>query len=256
SIFIIFSALINLNIISHNSNKVQDENVKSSGIWATLDLTNPIGINETPHTYNSIINVQGRLFNRIFDTGKENYTIALEIDDIVNSSIAGITDSNGDFQIDYTIDPSLDIFSSHKIEAYVLFPPPSVSVEYRTYYTITVNTTSYFDVNDLIDAKLIGESFDFDGDDYLRYAGGAGIPASSINYFWYDGAVIVDNNTVSTDLTGLIQPISIPDIGIADLDLKLTFQSPPEIGYSEVLFADTKVFSNISCIWNLSSTIR
>ena len=256
SIFIIFPALINANMFGYNLNSVQDEKVRSSGIWATLDLTNPIGINNSLFTHNSIISVQGRLFNRIFDTGKENYTIAIEIDDIVNSSITGITDANGEFQIDYTIDPSLDIYSSHKIEAYVLFPPPSVSVEYRTYYTITVNTTSYFDVNAPTDAKLIGESFDFDADDYLRYLGGTGIPTSSINYYWYDGAVIVDNNTVSADLTGLIQPISIPDIGIADLDLKLTFQLPPEIGYSETLFTDTKMFSNISCIWDLPTTIR
>ncbi len=254
SIFIISPALVNLNMLTNYSNSVQDDRVKSSGIWATLDLTNPIGINNSRFTHNSIINVQGRLFNRIFDTGKVGYTIAIEIDDIVYSSITGVTDFNGAFQIDYTIDPSLDIYSFHKIEAFVLSPPDNV--EYRTYYTIFVNTTSYFDVNAPSDAKLICEFFDFDADDYLRYLDGTGIPFSSINYFWYDGAFIVDNNIVSTDFTGLIQPIPIPNIGIADLDLKLTFQSPPEIGYSEVLFTETKLFSNISCIWNLPTTIR
>ena len=255
SIFIISPALINLNMSGFYSNSAQDDRVKSSGIWATLDLTNPIDINNSRFTHNQIINVSGRLYNRINGTGKEGYPIAIEIDDIVNWSINGVTDSNGDFQINYTIDPSLDIYSSHKIEAIVLSPPPDVSVEYRTHYTIFVNTTSYFDVNAPSDAKLIGEFFDFDADDYLRYSDGNGIPSSSINYFWYDGAVIVDNNIVSTDINGLIQPISIPDIGIADLDLKLTFQSPPEIGYSETLFTETKVFSNITCIWDLPSTI-
>ena len=254
SIFIITPALINLNMFSYFSNSVQDDKVKSSGFQATLDLTNPIGINNSRFTHNSIINVQGRLFNRINDTGKEGYTVAIEIDDIVYTSITGITDSNGDFQIDYTIDPTLDIYSSHKIEVIVISPP--ITVEYRTYYTIFVNTTSYFDVNAPSDAKLIGEFFDFDADDYLRYLDGTGIPFSSLNYFWYDGAFIVDTNIVSTDSTGLILPIPIPNIGIADLDLKLTFQSPPEIGYSEVLFTETKLFSNISCIWNLPSTIR
>jgi hypothetical protein len=254
SIFIISPALADLNILSHYSNNVNDDSVKSSGIWATLDLTNPIGINNSRFTHNSLINVQGRLFNRIFDTGKVNYTVAIEIDDIVYSSITDVTDSNGDFQIDYTIDPSLNIYSSHKIEVLVISPPDNV--EYRTYYSIFVNTTSYFDVNAPFGAKLIGESFDFDADDYLRYLDGTGIPSSPINYFWYDGAVVVDNNIVPTDITGLIQPISIPDIGIADLDLKLTFQSPPEIGYSETLLTDTKLFSNITCIWDLPSTIR
>ncbi len=254
SIFIISPALVNLNLFSYFSNSIQDDKVKSSGFQATLDLTNPIGINNSRFTHNSIINVQGRLFNRINDTGKDGYTVAIEIDDIVYSSITGVTDFNGDFQIDYTIDTSLDIYSSHKIEAIVLSPP--ITVEYRTYYTIFVNTTSYFDVNAPSDAKLIGEFFDFDADDYLRYLDGTGIPFSSLNYFWYDGAFIVDTNIVSTDSTGLILPIPIPNIGIADLDLKLTFQSPPEIGYSEVLFTETKLFSNISCIWNLPSTIR
>ena len=254
SIFIITPALINLNIFSYFSSSVQDDKVKSSGFQATLDLTNPIGINNSRFTHNSIINVQGRLFNRLNDTGKEGYTVAIEIDDIVYTSITGITDSNGDFQINYTIDPTLDIYFSHKIEAVVISPP--ITVEYRTYYTIFVNTTSYFDVNAPSDAKLIGEFFDFDADDYLRYLDGRGIPFSSINYFWYDGAVTVDSNTVSTDITGLIQPIPIPDIGTADLVLNLTFQSPPEIGYSETLFTDTKLFSNITCIWDLPSTIR
>ncbi len=253
SIFIIFQALLNFNLLDFSIYSVQDNRIKNSGIWATLDLTNPIDINNSRFTHNRVIYVQGRLFNRIFDTGKLGYTIAIEIDDIVYSSINGVTDSNGDFQIDYTIDPSLDIYSSHKIEAIVISPPDSV--EYRTYYTFFVNTTSYFDVNAPSDAKLIGEFFDFDADDYLRLLDGSGIPSSSIDYFWYDGAVIVDSNIVSTDITGLIQPIPIPDIGTADLDLKLTFQSLPEIGYSETLFTETKVFSNITCIWNLPSTI-
>ena len=130
SILIITPALINLNMFSYFSNCVQDDKVKSSGFQATLDLTNPIGINNSRFTHNSIINVQGRLFNRINDTGKEGYTVAIEIDDIIYTSINGITDSNGDFQIDYTIDPTLDIYSSHKIEAVVISPP--ITVEYRT----------------------------------------------------------------------------------------------------------------------------
>ncbi|GAG64861.1 unnamed protein product, partial [marine sediment metagenome] len=111
SIFIISPALVNLNLFSYFSNSIQDDKVKSSGFQATLDLTNPIGINNSRFTHNSIINVQGRLFNRINDTGKDGYTVAIEIDDIVYSSITGVTDFNGDFQIDYTIDTSLDIFS-------------------------------------------------------------------------------------------------------------------------------------------------
>jgi len=234
----------------------QDQDIKSSSIWATLDLTNPIGINNSRFTHNTLISIQGRLFSRIPPyPGESGYTVAIEVDDVVDYSNTDVTDPSGYFQLDYVIDPSLNIYTSHKIEAIVIDPTPD-NVEYRTYYTIFLNTTSYFDVNAITDAKLIGEIFDFDADDYLRYLDGTGIPSSSINYFWYDGAVIIDNSTVSTDITGLIQPISVPDIGTADLDLKLTFQSPPEIGYNETLFIDTKLFSNISCIWDLPSTIR
>jgi len=257
SIFILFPTLINLQTSDYHFRYHEDQDLKSSGIWATLDLTNPIGINNSRFTHDTLISVQGRLFNRIppGGEGKPGYTVAIEVDDIVYSSFNDVTDLNGYFQIDYTVDPSLNIYSSHKIEATVIDSTPD-NVEYRTYYTIYVNTTSYFDVNSPSSAKLIGEFFDFDFDDYLRYLDGTGIPFSLINYYWYDGPVIVDSNFVSTDGSGLIQSIFIPDMGITTLELKLMFASPPDIGYSESYFSNTKLFSNISCIWDLPSTIR
>jgi len=256
-IFIVIPSMINLQTSNNLATQNKDQDVKSSGIWATLDLTNPGGINNSRFTHDTLISVQGRLFNRIppGGEGKPNYTVAIEVDDVVYSSFNDVTDLNGYFQIDYNIDPSLNIYSSHKIEATVIDSTPD-SVEYRTHYIIYVNTTSYFDVNTPSSAKLIGEFFDFDFDDYLRYYDGTGIPSSLINYYWYDGPVVVDNNFVSTDGFGLIQPIFIPDIGITTLDLNLRYASPPEVGYSEITLTDTKLFSNISCIWNLPSTIR
>jgi len=249
------SMLFYTNYYTNNSHYIQ-EKPKSSGVWATLDLDDPPGLNETTHQTNSVINVQGRLYNLFDGFGKPGYTVIIYVDGTPYSSFTDITDGNGDFNIAFTVDPFLDVYTPHILEVIVDSPIPPGDVDYTSYYSITINTTSYFDVNTPSDAKLIGEFFDFDSDDYLRYLNGNGIPFSSINYFWYDGAVTVDSNTVSTDITGLIQPIPIPDIGTADLDLKLTFQSLPEIGYSEVLFTETKLFSNISCIWNLPSTIR
>ncbi len=256
-IFILFPTMVNLQTSDYQTTHFHDQEIKTSGIWATLDLINPVGINNSRFTHDTLISIQGRLFNRIppGGEGKPGYTVAIEVDDIVYSSFYDVTDLNGYFQIDYIIDPSLNIYSSHKIEATVIDPTPD-SVEYRTHYIIYVNTTSYFDVNAPFSAKLIGEFFDFDFDDYLRYFDDSGIPSSLINYYWYDGPVIVDNSFVFTDGSGLIDPIYIPDIGIADLDLRLTFESPPDIGYSEALLTDTKLFSNISCIWDLPSTIR
>jgi hypothetical protein len=243
------------NYYTNNSHYAQ-EKPKSSGVWATLDLDDPPGLNETTHQTNSVIYVQGRLYNLFDGFGKPDYTVIIYVDGTPYSSFNDITDGNGDFNIAFTVDPFLDVYTPHILEVIVDSPIPPGDVDYTSYYSITINTTSYFDVNTPSDAKLIGESFDFDSDDYLRYLNGNGIPFSSINYFWYDGAITVDSNTVSTDITGLIQPIPIPDIGTADLVLNLTFQSSPEIGYNETLFTDTKLFSNITCIWDLPSTIR
>ncbi len=253
-IFILFPAMINLRESNYHTTHFQDQYIKSSGIWATLDLTNPTGINNSRFTHNTIISIQGRLFNRINDTGKQGYVVAIEVDDVVYSSINDTTDFNGDFEIIYTIDPSLNIYSSHKIEATVLSPPNTV--EYRTYYVIDVNTTSFFNINEPFTPKLTGEDFNFDLDGYLRFFNGTGIPSASINYYWYDGPTVIDSNLILTDGVGLIQSISIPDVGIDDLDLKLTFESPPEINYTEIFLSDTKLFANISCIWDLPTTIR
>ncbi|NVM17815.1 MAG: hypothetical protein HWN80_08865 [Candidatus Lokiarchaeota archaeon] len=255
-IFIIFPSLPNLQMPNYQILHNKDQNIKSSGIWATLDLINPVGINNSRFTHNSIISVQGRLFNRIppGGEGKPDYAVAIEVDDVVFSNFNDVTDSNGYFQIDFIIDPSLDIYSSHKIEATVIDSTPD-TVEYRTHYIINVNTTSYFDVNAPVNAKLIGEFYDFDFDDYLRQLDDSAIPSSLINYYWYDGPVIVDSNFVFTDGSGLIQPIFIPDIGITNLDLRLTFELSPDIGYSEIWLTNMKLFSNISCIWSLPTTI-
>ncbi len=255
-IFVIFPSIITLQMSNYQIIHDKDQNLKSSGIWATLDLINPVGINGSRFTHDDPITIQGRLFNRIPPVdGKEGYTVAIEVDDVVDSSFNDVTDLNGYFQIDYIVDPSLDIYSSHKIEATVIDSTPD-NVEYRTHYIIFVNTTSYFDDNTPTSAKLIGEYFDFDFNDYLRYYDGTGIPFSTINYYWYDGPVIIDSNFVSTDGSGLIQQIYIPDIGITTLELLLTYASPPDVGYSDTLYTNTKLFSNISCIWDLPSTIR
>lgn len=245
------------NYIGINYRPVNDKDqiVKSAGIWATLDLNRTSSVNGSEFTHGTLIKIQGRLFNRIGGDGKPGYTVAIEVNDIVDSNFNDITDSGGYFQIDYTINPSLDIYSTHKIEATVIDSTPD-NVEYRTHYMIDVNTTSFFDYNEPFQAKLLGEFFDFDFDDYLRYFDGTGIPFSTINYFWYNGPAVVDNGVVSTDGSGLIQSLFIPDIGITNLELLLTYASPPEVGYSDHLYVNTKLFSNISCIWNLPSTIR
>ncbi|MFX0009633.1 MAG: hypothetical protein ACFE9R_04910, partial [Candidatus Hermodarchaeota archaeon] len=132
--------------------------------------------------------------------------------------------------------------------------PTPDTVEYRTYYEININTTSYFDIIGTPTPQLGGELFNPNG--YIRMADGSGIPFTSVNYQWYDGPVMIDNNFVATDDSGLIQDIVTPDIGVDNLDLFLSYASPPEIGSSNILIPNIRIFFNISCIWNLPSPIR
>ena len=135
--------ILNLGIIApHIITTPGCQTPKTSGIWATLDLTNPLGINNSRFSHNTLISIQGRLFNRITDEGKSGYNVAIEVDDVIDSNYNDITDFNGDFQIDYTIDPGLNIYLSHTIEVTVTDSTPD-TVEYRTHYMIFVNTTSF-----------------------------------------------------------------------------------------------------------------
>ncbi|MFX0147910.1 MAG: hypothetical protein ACFE8E_09225 [Candidatus Hodarchaeota archaeon] len=245
--------------INCNPNKmltlVEHKNFKTSGIWATLDLIDMFGVNNSRHPHNSTIQIYGRLYNRITDEGKVGFTVALKINSILYSSINDDTDINGYFLINYNVDPSLDVYSSHVIEAEVIDATPD-NVEYRTHLLIFVNTTSYFTVQDPPSASLHGEFFNFEG--YLNFQNGIGIPNRLINYYWYDGPNIVDSNFLFTDSSGKIpyNYIIIPFVPQDDLVLKLNFSDYPNVAYSETLISNTKIFSDISCIWNLPSTIR
>ena len=234
------------------SSTVPNFSPHSAGIWATLDL-DVAGFNGTRIPHDTLISIQGRLYNRVTGNNKSGYNVALEIDDIIDSSYNDVTDSNGRFQINYLVDVSLGLYTSHKIEATVIDPTPD-TVEYRTYYEIYINITSYFDIIGNPTPQLGGELFNPNG--YIRMADGSGIPFTSVNYQWYDGPVMIYNNYVPTDDTGLIQDIPTPDIGLDSLDLYLSFASTPEIGSSNILIPNIRIFFNISCIWNLPSPIR
>ncbi len=251
-ILVIFSGIFfNFTFINLQSQDYLNPNVRSSGIWATLDLY-PASFNNTRLSHNTLITIQGRLYNRITGDNKSGYNIAIEIDDVVDMGFTDIT-VNGIFQIDYVVDTSLDIYTSHKIEAIVSDSTPD-TVEYRTFYSIDVSTNSYFDIIGPSTPQLIGDFYDPNG--FLRTEDNNVIPFASINYRWYNGPVMIETNFVSTDATGLIQNIPIPDIGIDNLDLLLSYNSLPEIEYSEVLLSNPMIFSNISCIWDLPTIIR
>jgi len=253
--FLICISLLSFVYFSQN-NTYQSENKEKpnlSGTWATLDL-NPSTFNETRIQTGDPISVQGRLWNRITTVGKDGYTVVIEVDGVIYPVFNDITSGGGYFQIDYNIDNSLNVFKSHRLEVKVTDSGLPGDVEYRMHYIIDVNTTSYFEIYDPTDPKILGEIFSFEG--YLRFENSTGIAFQNYDYYWIHGTTLQSWGSGSTDNNGQIQnSIPIPDMGIDDLTLKLNYTLNPFISDSDSYIYNTKLFSNISCIWNLPTTI-
>jgi hypothetical protein len=228
------------------------EDLNSSGFWATLDLYDS-GINNTRHQKGSVINVTGRLYNLFDGLGKSSYTVIIYIDGTPYSSFNDITNGSGYFDIAYRIGESLDLFTSHILEVIVESPPPPGNVDYTSYLIIDVNTTSYIELNDPTGAKMLGENLEFEG--YLRYESGVGISFEPINYYWYDGSTLIYSDIVFTNVGGKINDIYIPNSAGDDLTLLFSYSNMPYVGYTESSMANPKIFSDITCNWNLPDQI-
>ncbi|MHA1195542.1 MAG: hypothetical protein ACTSPH_06175 [Promethearchaeota archaeon] len=254
-LLIIFSSIVMIPNFQYLNNKAkQSESPKNSAIWATLDLVNPAGINNTRFYTGTMIIIKGRLYNRILNDGKSGYTVVLEIDGVQDSTFNNVTDANGYFQIGFTISQSFNVYSGHRLEARVISPTPPGEIEYRTHYIFYVNTTSYFDIVEPTTSKLLGEDFEFSG--YLYYENGTAISYAPVYYYWYDNTfTLVDSGTVYTDSVGKIQGFSIPDVGTDQLTLTINYNDSPYVEFSEYVFTNPRIFQNISCIWDLPSPL-
>ncbi len=240
------------NINKNNEFKVEDKYLKiSAPLWGWINFTNTETHNSS-YLHGETAIIEGRLFHFYTNLSYQGYTVSLIDNGNSLPSYNDVTDTNGRFQIFYTVPFSGNIYMVHNITAEVT--NPGGAVELLNYNNISFRANSSFDVINSDSAVLIGEYISIDG--YLRYDNGSTIPNAFIDYFWYDGLFNVDNNFVFTDGSGLIQPIYVPDIGVTDLDLKFIFPPQPEVGYSEKTLKITKLFSNISCIWDLPSKIR
>ncbi len=256
-IFIFLSVIISNIFVtnySYNENPAHSnkEKPKMSWFWATLDLTNPVEVNNSLVTHFTSISVKGHLYNKIFSENKVGINVALEVDDVVDMGYTDVTDTNGLFDINYIIDEFLDIYSSHKIEVIVTdFEPggPGSEIEYSHFYTIYVNATSFFDI-DLVSsddpsvAKLTGEDFNVVGN--LRYDNAQVIPFVNVNYYWLDGATIVSQGSFFTDISGSLISLQIPNTLASYLTLKFNYTNPPFVGYSEGSISNINVFSDVN----------
>ena len=230
-----------------------EEKPRQSGFWATLDLYDPMGLNNTRIPTNNVIDIQGRLYNLFDGIGKQGYTVIIYLDGTPYSSFNDVTDGGGNFNIAYTVNPLLDLFSSHTLEVIVESPAPPGNVDYTSHFNIDVSTSSYFELNDPDSPKMLGENLEFEG--YLRYENGNGIPLVSLNYGWYSGSIFLTQGNVFTNNQGEINDIYIPDWAGDSLTLKLNYSNNPYVGFSQGSIINTKLFSSISCEWNLPDSI-
>ncbi|MFX1241748.1 MAG: hypothetical protein ACFFA7_10930, partial [Promethearchaeota archaeon] len=257
-LIIIFTIILNFvsinNLFFNKNTDITNQNPKISGwLWATLDLTNPLEVNNSRFTHNELISVKGHLYNKIDKTNKTGVNVAIEIDDVVDMGYTDVTDSWGRFDINYIIDPLMNVYSSHKIEVTVTDTEPGgpgSEIEYHHFYNIYVNATSYFDIlshDDISTPKLTEEDFNLNG--YLKFDNGNGISFVNVNYYWLNGPSIVSQGSFFTGATGSLPNMQVPITVASQLSLKFNFSDSPNIDYSEALITNIKVFSDIT--WNL-----
>ncbi|MFO8019526.1 MAG: hypothetical protein R6U96_12945 [Promethearchaeia archaeon] len=235
----------------------RSQDLKLSSIEANLTLTNAEMINNSRFSHYQNIPINGNLIHAISGDPYPNYSVSVKVNGELFPRYNATTDEDGNFTINYNISDSLNIYTSHKIEAEVLNDTES-DIDYLNHYIIFLNTTSEFDIDegDWSDTDipyLTGEPFNTNG--YLRYVNGTGIAGGIVNFYWYHDGEVLDSGTTSTNNNGEINSLPIPETELEELSLKLNFSDFPYVNYSEWILPETiEVFSNISCQWDVEST--
>jgi hypothetical protein len=123
-IVLISATFTGFTIITSKSNVEQstiydDYYPKKSSLIGVINLTN-YEINNTRHYHNSIIPIQGKIYEPIPPpppyNNLSNINVAIVVDGILDNSFTAISNSFGEFQINYQIPYTLDVYTSHKIE--------------------------------------------------------------------------------------------------------------------------------------------
>ena len=271
SIIIYFIVIISatftggLAIINRKSNVEQstiyDDNYpKKSSLIGVINLTN-YEINNTRHYHNSIIPIQGKIYEPIPPPPPYNnlssINVAIVVDGILDNSFTAISNSFGEFQINYQIPYTLDVYTSHKIEVVTTDDFGEDDIISNNFFNINVSATSFFDVNYLDSPYIPGEGYVLGG--FLRYdnLNGNGIPNSQINYNWYNTTY---NWPMSSFFTipfdgSITETIQIPLGASPDsINLNLTYVGDiPNIDSSQKVLANIRLFNNFNCTWNTVS---
>jgi hypothetical protein len=234
-------------------------NPEVSSLIGVINLTN-YWINETRHYHNSTITIEGKIFKPIpppppYDN-LSNINVALVIDGSLDTRFNATSNGLGEFQINYRIPFSLDVFSSHKIEVECIDNLGLDDIIPLNHFIIYVNATSYLDLFFSDIPHIPDESLVLSG--YLRYnnENGTGITNEQINYNWYNTSYTWPSSFFFTGATdgSISESILIPaDAYSQTLNLNLSYSGNfPFINNTQQIISIT-TFRDIECIWNTVS---
>ncbi|MFX1552746.1 MAG: hypothetical protein ACFFBV_02370 [Promethearchaeota archaeon] len=254
SVSLIFST-IPFKLLNRTVN-FNDVSPKISAWWATTNITS-VELNNTRHYHNETITIKGDLkYNN--GTGVEFMEVAIYADDILYPQFTDITNDSGDFQIDFIIPYSFDVYSisGYKIQVNVTDASRG-KVEKNNFLIIFANATSVFDIITAdTSPKIPGEDFRIEG--FLRYdyMNGTGIPNKQINHHWFNSSYTWPNFSFFTNPLGFFsQDITIPsDAFNQSINLNLSYSGDfGRINKSEVIIPNINLFSDIICNWDIVS---
>ena len=231
-------------------------NPKTSSLIGVINLTNS-WINGTRHYHNSTIPIEGKIFKPIppYDS-LSGYNVAVAVNGMIDTLYNATSNGLGEFQINYTIPFTLDVYSSHKIEVECIDDLGTDDIVPINFFNIDVNATSIFDITTIDDyPKIPGEDFRVEG--FLKYdnMNGAGIPSVQIFYHWFNSTYSWPSNFFFTSPSdgSFIEDIIIPtNVFNQTISLNLSYSGDfPYIGDSEISIPNIILFSNITCKWNI-----
>jgi len=231
-------------------------NPKTSSLIGVINLTNS-WINGTRHYHNSTIPIEGKIFKPIppYDS-LSGYNVAVAVNGMIDTLYNATSNGLGEFQINYTIPFTLDVYSSHKIEVECIDDLGTDDIVPINFFNIDVNATSIFDITTIDDyPKIPGEDFGVEG--FLKYdnMNGAGIPSVQIFYHWFNSTYSWASNFFFTSPSdgSFIEDIIIPtNVFNQTISLNLSYSGDfPYIGDSEISIPNIILFSNITCKWNI-----
>ncbi|MFW9876359.1 MAG: hypothetical protein ACFFG0_24960 [Candidatus Thorarchaeota archaeon] len=252
----------------HTLNNGNFEEKHNNDIIITPKVSSTIGvinltsywINNATYSHNSTIIIKGKTFKPLpppppYDN-LQDINVALVVDGFLDYRYNSTSDPLGEFQINYRIPFTMDVYSPHKIEVECIDDLGTDDIIPINFFIINVNATSIFDITYVDDyPKIPGEDFRVEG--YLRYdnMNGIGISGAQINYHWFNDTYNWPTNFLFTDpLDGsFTQDITIPfNIYNQNISLNLSYSGDfPHIGNSVILIPNITLFSNITCIWNV-----